>query len=335
MIAAPIRHNNAKMGFYPTDSLSLKVISESIEFKEKVTMLDPCCGEGVALKTLGDDLHHTIGVELNDDRYYQARDRLNVCLHSDALMQTKYSPSKLDFLFLNPPYGDSAVSGRLEYAFVKRYSQSLASGGLIVLLIPSTQVNEDFLKYLMSNFDMKVAGLAPETQYKQWIFIGSKVRRRTPTKAVIKDVLATIEIDFAAPLIPIACKSCNEVFTISTSKVTQDQISYAIEDKSTLWDAYFDSQIISKDTVNNQPLMELTDWYITMGILGGHISGFLDNGDMKVLLRGKVYKEFGKAKYGHDNKEGNYTQTEVFVPKILALNVKQDSDEFGDIYEIK
>lgn len=335
MIAAPIRHNNARMGFYPTDSLSLKVICDSIEFKEKVTMLDPCCGEGAALETLSNGVHHTIGVELNDDRYCQARDRLNVCLHSDALMQTKYSPSKLDFLFLNPPYGDSAISQRLEYAFVKRYSQSLSSGGLMVLLIPSTQVNEGFLKYLMSNFEMKSAGLAPESKYKQWIFIGSKVRRRTPTKIVIKDVLKTIGIDFKSPLIPIICKSCNENFTISTSKVTQEQVAYAIEGKPTLWDAYFDTQIISKDTVNNQPLMELTDWYITMGILGGHISGFLDNGDMKVLLRGKVHKEFGKAVYGDDNKAGNYTQTEVFVPKILALNVKQGSDDFGEIYEIK
>ena len=335
MIPARIRHNHAKMGFYPTDSQSLKVISESIEFKEKVTMLDPCCAEGFALETLGNNLHHTIGVEVNDDRYYQARDRLNICLHSDALMQIKYSPNKLDFLFLNPPYGDSTVSQRLEYAFVKKYSQSLVSGGLIVLIMRSTQVNEDFLKYLMSNFEMKVAGLAPETQYKQWIFIGTKIRRCIPTKAVIKDVLSTIEIDFEAPLIPIACKSFNEIFTISTSKVTQDQISYAIDGKSTLWDAYFDSQIISKDTVNNQPLMELTDWFITMGILGGHISGFLDNGNMKVLLKGKVHKEFGEAKYGHDNKPENYTQTEIFVPKILALNVKQDSDEFGEIYEIK
>jgi 16S rRNA G966 N2-methylase RsmD len=335
MIAAPIRHNNARMGFYPTDILSLKAICDSIEFKDKVTMLDPCCGEGVALETIGNGLHHTIGVELNDDRYYQARDRLNVCLHSDALMQTKYSPSKLDFLFLNPPYGDSAISERLEYAFVKRYSQSLASGGLMVLLIPSTQVNEKFLKYLMSNFEMKTAGLAPVSQYKQWIFIGSKVRRRTPTKTVINDVLETIKIDFEAPLIPIVCKSFNEIFTISTSKVTQEQITYAIEGKPSLWDAYFDSQIISKDTVNNQPLIELTDWYITMGILGGHISGFLDNGDMKVLLRGKVHKEFGEAVYGNGNKQENYTQTEVFVPKILALNVKQDSDEFGEIYEIK
>jgi 16S rRNA G966 N2-methylase RsmD len=313
----------------------LKAIADSIDFKDKVTMLDPCCGEGVALETLAGGIHHTIGVELNQDRYVEARQRLNVCLHSDALMQTKYTQSKLDFLFLNPPYGDSATNKRLEYAFVRRYSQSLASGGLMVLLIPATQVTEDFLKYLMSNFDMKSAGLAPERKYNQWIFIGSKVRRRNPTKQIINEVLETAKIDYETPLIPAVCKCSNENFEITTSKITQEQVSYAIEGKASLWDAYFDSQIVSKATSNIQPLMELTDWFITMGILGGTISGILDNGNMKVLLRGKVHKEFGKAVYGHNDKEENYTQTEVFVPKILALNVKEDSDEFGDIYEIK
>lgn len=335
MIAAQTRQNNAKLGFYPTDSLTLQAIASSINFKDKVTMLDPCCGEGIALSTLSNQVHHTIGVELNEERYCQARKELDVCLHSDALMQTKYTPSKLDFLFLNPPYGDSATHKRLEYAFVRRYSQSLVSGGLLALVIPATQVTADFLKYLMSNFDMKKAGLAPERRYNQWIFIGCKVRRRNPTQQIIKDVLDTTKVDYVAPSVPVICKASKESFVITTSKITQEQVAYAIKDKDSLWDAYFDSQLVSQSSSNKQPLTALTDWFITMGILGGHISGFLDNGKMSVLLRGKVHKEFGKAIYGHGENEANYIQTEVFVPKILALNVKKDSDEFGDIYEIK
>ncbi len=65
MIAAPIRQNNAKIGFYPTDSATLQVIPDSIEFKDKVTMFDPCCGDGNAIKTLANGIHHNIGVEID------------------------------------------------------------------------------------------------------------------------------------------------------------------------------------------------------------------------------------------------------------------------------
>lgn len=332
MIAAQTRQNNAKLGFYPTDSLTLKAITDSIEFKDKVTMLDPCCGEGVALETISKGQHRTIGVELNEDRYLEARAVLDICINSDSMNQINYTPSKLDFLFLNPPYGYSSTFKRLEYGFVKRYSQSLATGGVIALLVPSTQVNPDFLKYLLSNFELECAGLAHEQQYSQWLFIGKKIRRRVPNALIIKQTLETIGINFEIPIVATICKASINDFKITTSAITQTQVIHAIDDKPNLWGAFFESHIVSRDIPNEQPLIEPTDWFITLGILGGHISGFLENDNEKVLLRGKVHKQLDKPKYGEG---GNYTQTEIFVPKILAINVKKDSEEFGDIYEIK
>lgn len=334
MIAAQTRQNNAKLGFYPTDSETLKIIKSSLEFQDSVTMLDPCAGEGVALHYLGYG-HKKIGIELEEQRYMEARSLLDTCIHADALMQIKFTPYALDFLFLNPPYGESATHKRLEYAFVKKYSQSLAVGGLMVLIIPSTQVNQEFLKYVMSNFTLERAGKAPEQRFNQWIFIGRKVKRRNPVKADVDEVLETINQQFIDPVLRIKCRHLNGKFSVTTSKVTQQQITYALTGRSSLWDGYFDSQIVSKNTKYEQPLTELNEWFITMGILGGHISGVLDNGEKKLLLRGKVHKEFGKAVYGYNDNESDYVQTEIFVPKILALNIDEASEEFGEIYEIK
>ncbi len=166
-----------------------------------------------------------------------------------------------------------------------------------MLIIKSEYVTADFLQYLLSKFEFKSAGLAPEDEFKQWVFIGTKIRRITPTIPIVNEFVKTTEIDDEVSLIATVCKPSKENFTITTTKFTGLQVAYTLEDKSSLWDYYFDSQIVSRDTNNLQPLMELMAWFITMGILGVHIAGFLDNGKMKVLLRGKVHKECGQAVY--------------------------------------
>ena len=48
-------------------------------------MLDPCCGEGIALKAIdamGGNDNHTIGVELDHNRYIQAKPILDVCFQN-------------------------------------------------------------------------------------------------------------------------------------------------------------------------------------------------------------------------------------------------------------
>jgi predicted RNA methylase/putative lipoic acid-binding regulatory protein len=335
MLAPQIRHNHSKLGFYPTDGKTIEVISKSIDFNGSVTMLDPCCGDGVALKAidaLGGNDNYTIGVELDHNRYLHAKNMLNTCLHSDALMQAKYTQHQLDFLFLNPPYGESLGEKRLEYRFVKSYSQSLRVNGVIALIIPFTIVNEEFLNYLLSNFITVSSGLSPEQKFKQWIFIGKKKKRSNPLKQDITDVLQTTKMDFEPK--KVVCKaSTKSKFKITTSNITAEQIDGVISQSSTLWDGYFDNYFVQNKIPIKQPLIKLTDWFVAMGILGGHISGVLENEKSKVLIKGKVYKQYGKP-MNHDE-DGGYVKTEEFVAKILAINIDTKSEEYGEIYEIK
>ena len=334
MLAPQIRQNHSKLGFYPTDDKTIEVISRSIDFNGKVTMLDPCCGEGIALKAIdamGGNNNHTIGVELDHNRYIQAKPILDICLHSDALMQAKYTQHQLDFLFLNPPYGESLGEKRLEYRFVKSYSQSLRVKGVIALIIPFSIVNEEFLNYLLSNFITVSSGLSPEQKFKQWIFIGKKKKRSNPLKQDITDVLQTTKTAFEPK--KVVCDSSNSKFKITTSNITAEQIKDVVSQSSTLWDGYFDNYFVQNKTPIKQPLMKLTDWFIAQGILGGHISGVLENEKSKVLVKGKVYKKYGEAISQGD--DGSYVKVEEFIPKILAINIDTKSEEYGDIYEIK
>ena len=47
--------NRVRMGYYPTDLEHVQMIRKAVIFPESaVNILDPCCGEGLALETLAD-----------------------------------------------------------------------------------------------------------------------------------------------------------------------------------------------------------------------------------------------------------------------------------------
>lgn len=71
---------SVKMGYYPTDMEHVAYLAHGIEFPEDVTvnLFDPCCGCGIALRTLADGKDcNTYGIELDRHRAEEALTRLN------------------------------------------------------------------------------------------------------------------------------------------------------------------------------------------------------------------------------------------------------------------
>lgn len=70
--------NHAKMGYFPTDLTHIGYLHEALDFPECcVNLLDPCCGEGYALKALAPSVNSvTYGVELSNERAEAACERL-------------------------------------------------------------------------------------------------------------------------------------------------------------------------------------------------------------------------------------------------------------------
>lgn len=74
-----MRLNGAKkMGFFPTPLNVVEQIKNLIKFPEGMaTILDPCCGDGVALSELAQDNAITYGIELDQIRSKQAKEKLD------------------------------------------------------------------------------------------------------------------------------------------------------------------------------------------------------------------------------------------------------------------
>lgn len=151
--------NNVKMGFYPTDPEHVKLITKGIEFPDGVTtnLLDPCCGDGVALRLMATGNNcYAYGVELDERRAEEAQTRLHrVAIGS--YFSARISHEAFHVLFLNPPYlsviEEGGHTGRDEKRFLVNSLCHLMIGGLLVYIIPYYRLTSDITRILCDNFE--------------------------------------------------------------------------------------------------------------------------------------------------------------------------------------
>lgn len=150
--------NNVKMGFYPTDPEHVKLITRGIAFPDGVTtnLLDPCCGDGVALRLMATGNNcYAYGVELDELRAEEAQTRLHrVAIGS--YFSTRISHEVFHALFLNPPYlsviGENGRNTRDEKRFLVNSLSHLMMGGLLIYIIPYYRLTPDIARILCDNF---------------------------------------------------------------------------------------------------------------------------------------------------------------------------------------
>lgn len=137
-------------GFYPAHE---KAIAHAATFLcpprgEPFTILDPCAGEGLAIKQFGDCLgcppEMTFAIELDDSR----ADRVKAILPEAQILAPasffgcRASLNSFSFIWLNPPFDYSYGSNRVEDQFLKTATHWLMPGGVMVLVCPDDVVDE-------------------------------------------------------------------------------------------------------------------------------------------------------------------------------------------------
>jgi SAM-dependent methyltransferase len=106
--------------------------------------LDPCAGEGRALKLITEGASgHRYAIELDAHRAGQARERIGNVIYGDCF-DVECRAESFSLLYLNPPY-DIATNGdepseRLEALFLQHTYRWLKPGGVLILIIPVAQL---------------------------------------------------------------------------------------------------------------------------------------------------------------------------------------------------
>ena len=171
-----------KMGYYPTPPATEATFADYINAGKGnlIRLLDPCAGEGVALKRLADALAAqgartlTYGVEAQERRAEQAATALDHVISAD-LFCTRITPHAFQVALLNPPYDFDTTdvdsknkSERHEYRFLQRITPLRAPDGLLIYVIPIASLTRDVAEYLCRHYYQVSAYKIPQVEYAQF-----------------------------------------------------------------------------------------------------------------------------------------------------------------------
>ena len=364
-----IAHNYAKDGYYPTDSDTTQRILSALSPcpQGEMRIIDPCAGEGVALAECkhqsGPDRTEAFAVEYHQERAYQAKKRVDRCIHGD-FQETLITPRSFGLLWLNPPYGDlvtdKAQSGgendskgrkRLEKLFFQQSARLLQYGGILVLIVPHTTLDQEFRRWLAAGFDRLRVFLAPEQQFKQAVVMG--IRKRTDTTSqTYRTALAALLEQFNQlddkPVLPaiwdadpyrVPASESHEL-RFNYTRMEPVQLAEEIAHYPCLWGQWA-LHLGQTSLVHRRPLMPLSDWHLALVLAAGQVSGVVhsNDGTRTYVVKGDTFKHKKESiqyeDVGDDGIREVRTCLDVFVPVIKALDFSQDSPTFGQVLTIK
>ena len=201
--------SQAKMGFYITPTNVVTDIKKCLRIQPGARLLDPCCGEGEALKLIAADMGaETYGVELEKNRYEAASRVLDHTAWGDALYEFRTSRKAYSLLWLNPPYDtEEGEFGkerkRLEFRFLEKSWDYLQEGGVLLYIIPFSVLEKVAPFFYRRCKNLNVFSF-PEIQYedfKQIVVICEKGRPSKEEAQITKTCLefATDLCSYQAP----------------------------------------------------------------------------------------------------------------------------------------
>jgi len=179
----------AKMGFYPVANEALGILCRAFRVEGETAILDPCAGEGAAIKFLGETLgipqERTYAIELAENRAQTLAENLLAAkrLAPCSFMSSHVSPNSFGLAWVNPPFQDEIGGGkRVEYSFLTRATQLLVRGGVMAFLMPGRAMNYDVQRFFMQHFENTARMPLPDEwrKYDEVILVGT--RRADPVE---------------------------------------------------------------------------------------------------------------------------------------------------------
>lgn len=162
--------SDASMGYYPTNTTTIKkIFDKTIEFPldKTVIAVDACAGKGEAIDFIGTTYGcETYAVELNKVRAIEcSKKSIKEVLNCDAILGIRKTSSWAGINFLNPPYGTDNTGERLEHLFVRRWANTTIKGGVLILVINPSSLDDEMAKELRKQgFEIKGSFYDPDNE---------------------------------------------------------------------------------------------------------------------------------------------------------------------------
>ena len=362
-----LARNFIRNGYFPTDEPTLeRALSALVPSPGSMSLLDPCAGEGVAIAeaahALGREQVQAFAVEYDAERARHARQLVDRCIHGD-LMDTLISRQSFGLLWLNPPYGDLSkdVNGnigyqgqgraRLEKLFYQRALPLLQYGGVLIFIVPHYVLDAELVGWLTRHFANLRIYRAVETQFKQVVIFGRRIRQRDQASDSAKSLRGLLlqigqgdaeaeELPPEWPFLP---------YTVPASpaepehfyRVTMEPEQFADEvgRLQGLWPA-LDTHLGAAQQSLRPPARALSHWHLALALAAGAISGVVKSKSGRVLVvKGDTHKEKTLQTEYTERDDGSVAETRIltdkFVPVIRAWDLTLGSPTWGEVLTIR
>jgi len=151
------------------------------------SLLDPCAGQGDAIRQLGDLLacppSQIHAIELDDSRAIQLRTTLPEAkvLAPASFFGCRATFNSFSMIWLNPPFDADYAGSRVESAFLRRATQWLLPGGVMALVCPEDVADEysDVRSHFASYYENCMIVPFPDglRRFREVIVLGQKRAR--------------------------------------------------------------------------------------------------------------------------------------------------------------
>lgn len=317
--------NRVRMGYFPTDLDHVKMIKKAVVFpQEAINVIDPCCGEGLALSALTSEENAvTYGIELDEIRGEEAQKRIKR-VGFGSFFHSRISNNAFQCLFLNPPYlsvPSEHGNRRLEKSFLADSLRLLAEGGLLIYIIPYYRATPDVCKVLCENFEnlrvYRFIGKEFE-RYKQVVFFGTKHKRQENKKAarrlseymlIPENIPLLSELPEKVYFLPNASKSV-EIFKGAVFNVAE--LAVQLKNSKSINKLFEDKTL---DNRERHPLLPLNLSQIGLVGASGLMNGLVEC-DTPHIIKGRIVKE-KKTKIGIENEYGKTSIKEITSNKLI------------------
>lgn len=317
--------NRVRMGYFPTDLEHVDILRRAVTFPESpVNIIDPCCGEGLALARFAVGTKAvTYGVEIDTVRGEEAQERLRR-VGFGSFFHSRISQNAFQCLFLNPPYLSAPCeqgTRRLEKSFLADSIRLLANDGLLIYIIPYYRATHDVCRVLCENFtDLRVHRFLDKEfdKFKQVVFLG----RRIPRREAFKQAERLAQYMLSYEHLPLISELPESAYTLLSAERPVDQFKGAVFNEKELAEQLKRSPSIERlfpqrsgTKRDRQPLLPLNLSQIGLVGASGLMNGLVKC-DTPHVIKGRIIKE-KKSKVGTENEYGKTEIREITSNKLI------------------
>lgn len=319
-------------GFYPAPEDAVAHAARFLRppYGEPFAMLDPCAGEGAAIRQLGELLpcpNSTIfAVELDEGRSETLRRALphGKVLAPASFFGVRASASSFSFVWLNPPFDYSYGGCRVEEEFLRRATGLLCARGVVALVCPEDVADEysDVRRHFLTYYENCAVTPFPERcrQFNEVVVFGQK--RLMPRTDLKNTAWQAPSADFTYQIPPAPGPKIFHKVEPTEPELRRMLAASPLRTHLT----------VAKDVPLAAPPLPLGIGHIALLLASGHLDGLVQpEGQPAHVVRGTARKhEFVSDVSDNVNEDGSVT-TRTTIAERIELVVRA-VDSTGNIH---